>query len=110
MCCFNPRPAFQPGEAMSVPVRSLPLALFQSTPGFSAGRSLHLHVAEELAELVSIHARLFSRAKPTRAPLQHRGVHVSIHARLFSRAKLYSINSLTKLQFFQTRRESKKFI
>ena len=60
---FNPRPAFQPGEAVG-------------------------HVdAQHRHRLVSIHARLFSRAKPDAGPILDHVDQVSIHARLFSRAK-----------------------
>jgi len=60
---------------------------FQSTPGFSAGRSLFCALCLAQHALVSIHARLFSRAKHRHhVSLEHLDA-VSIHARLFSRAK-----------------------
>jgi len=60
---FNPRPAFQPGEAGATATTTLTYVLFQSTPGFSAGRSDERAGQVATVGIVSIHARLFSRAK-----------------------------------------------
>ena len=56
--CFNPRPAMKPGDSQYDNTLGKMLELFQSTPGYEAGRFLG-HLAQAKATIrVSIHARL----------------------------------------------------
>jgi len=83
---FNPLPAFRPGETQ-VAKPLLPKQLFQSAPGFSAGRNAVANGASGEAAVVSIRSRLFGREKPhqcSRAAPRH---WVSIRSRLFGREK-----------------------
>ena len=59
--CFNLRPAFQPGETLRR-IQQVQNTLFQSAPGFSAGRDASLRDGDPVLN-VSICARLFSRAR-----------------------------------------------
>ena len=61
---FNPRPAFQPGEAPPVPWRCFAAACFNPRPAFQPGEAWGSSCAGTTDGSVSIHARLFSRAKP----------------------------------------------
>ena len=107
--CFNPLPAFRPGETADIK-RSASDVKFQSAPGFSAGRNEteqakvpsgwrfqsapgfsagrnEIEARGGTRYNVSIRSRLFGREKPK--PLPSFGVEggVSIRSRLFGREK-----------------------
>ena len=87
--CFNPLPAFRPGETLPLPALMLQCRPFQSAPGFSAGRNRWFHncfccgalcfnplpafrpgetrIEADVSGFspVSIRSRLFGREKPT---------------------------------------------
>ena len=61
--------------------------MFQSTPGFLAGRNVRNLVGYRIGHCVSIHSRLFGREKRQKMAEVGTQLEVSIHSRLFGREK-----------------------
>ena len=85
--CFNPLPAFRPGETAVDVVVALVALQFQSAPGFSAGRNCASESVTWSGRRVSIRSRLFGREKLGDLGIQQHANAVSIRSRLFGREK-----------------------
>ena len=99
---FNPRPALQPGDAPRSAAQRRHDSRFQSAPGFAAGRCATTNSGGISAHLVSIRARLCSRAMHDLPEHRHWVVLVSIRARLCSRAMPLFLSAFSTPCLFQS--------
>ena len=86
--CFNPLPAFWPGETAAARPCMVAKPMFQSAPGFLAGRNRPHGGHLTLQAGVSIRSRLFGREKQPQLCGDDQPNPVSIRSRLFGREKL----------------------
>ncbi len=83
---FQSAPGFGAGRCVSAPVKRCRRSKFQSAPGFGAGRCLRRDCHRPAGQEVSIRARLWGRAMPEVAVRPDIYRIVSIRARLWGRA------------------------
>ena len=61
--CFNPLPAFRPGETCAPRAKAKPMKSFNPLPAFRPGETAGIHGLVASVLIVSIHSRLFGREK-----------------------------------------------